>query len=259
MKRKVYYYNDELNDEFSGVTRNKFIIDENYKYKRKGILWKILEFIVYRICVMPFTYVYMKIKFAHKIVGKKKLKASKGKGYFMYGNHTLMAGDAFIPNIINYPTKTYTVVNSDNVSVWLTRGFIIMCGALPLPSTLDATKNFVNYMEDRIKNNKVIQIYPEAHIWPYYTGIRPFKSSSFKYPIKFQVATYSITNTFHRRKFSKNPKIITYIDGPFYTDTTLPLKEQEKTLRDMVYDNMCENAKKNTYEIHKYIKEKDND
>ena len=253
MKSKKFCYTDETNDDFAGVKRKPFVIDDKYKYDKTNFLWKIVEFIVYRVFVLPFAWIYMKIRFYHRVVNKKVLKESKSQGYFMYGNHTLMAGDAFIPNVINGRKKTYIIVHSDNIAVTLTRPFIEMCGAIPLPNTLTATKNFKNIINKRIKQGKAVQIYPEAHIWPYYTGIRNFKSASFKYPIELNVATYSLTNTFHRRRFSKTPKVVTYIDGPFFANPNLTKKEQELDLRNRVYNAMCERAKLSNYSVHIYI------
>jgi hypothetical protein len=197
----------------------------------------------------------MKIKFQHKCVNKRVLKKYKRNGYFMYGNHTLMAGDAFIPHLINFPKKTYIVVHPDNVSVKVSRPIVEMCGALPLPDTLTASKNFLSAMNRRIKSGGIIQIYPEAHIWPYYIGIRNYSSASFRYPIKMNYPVFVVTNTFHKRKFSKVPKIITYIDGPFLPDLTLPPKQQELKLRDMVYSAMKSRSEENTYQVIEYQRE----
>ena len=105
-KKKVFYYKDELNDEFSGITRNTIVIDKNYKYIRKNFLYKFIAFVIYRVIVMPFAYFYMKIKFHMKVENKKILQSAKKESYFMYGNHTQLPGDGFIPNILNYPNPT---------------------------------------------------------------------------------------------------------------------------------------------------------
>ena len=255
-EQKVFYYKDELNDEFSGITRKTRVIDEKFKYVHKNIFWKICEFVAYRIIMLPFAYLYTKIKFRNKIVGKEKLKAAGKSGYFMYANHTLMGGDAFIPNIVNFPRKTYTIVHPDNISTkfgpWNT--FLLMNGALPLPSNLKASKNFFAAMEHFAGKGKALQIYPEAHIWPYYTKIRPFKEISFRYPVKFDKPVFCFTNTYHKRRHGDKVKVITYIDGPFYKNPDLPPKEQEMDLRNRVYEAMCERAKLSTYEYTTFIK-----
>jgi len=251
-EKKKYYYSDELNDEFSGVSRKTRVIDEKFKYVHKNPFWKIGEFFAYRVIMLPFAWIYDKIKFRHKIVGKDKLKQVK-TGYFMYANHTLMGGDAFIPNIVNYPKKTYSVVHPDNISLKFGNTFLLLNGATPLPSTPSAMKNFINAL-DKLSQKGAIQIYPEAHIWPYYTKIRPFKETSFRYPVKFDKPVYCFTNTYHKRKHGDRIKVITYIDGPFYADKTKPSKEQEVELRNKVYTAMCERAKLNTYEFAEYVR-----
>ena len=251
MKSKKFYYQDELNDDFAGVSRKKFLIDDKYKYYRGNFFWKIGEFIVYRIIMKPFAYIYMKCKFHHKVVNKRVLKNTKG--CFLYGNHTMMAGDAFVPNVLSHK-KTYTIVHSDNISVPITRGFIEMCGAIPTPDTLTATKNFRKIIDKRVAQKSLIMVYPEAHIWPYYTGVRNFESVSFKYPVELNVPTFVITNTFHKKRFSKTPKVITYIDGPFFANKDVPKKAQEVDLRNQVYRVMSDRAKLSSYSVHTYIK-----
>ena len=100
-------------------------------------------------------------------------------------------------------------------------------------------------------------IYPEAHIWPFYTKIRPFPDASFKYPVQYKTPVFCFTNIYQKRRFSKNPRMLTYIDGPFFPDESLSLKEQRKDLRDRVYNTMVERSKLNNIEIIKYIKKVD--
>ena len=45
-----------------------------------------------------------------------------------------------------------------------------------------------------------------------------------------------------------------YVDGPFYPDMELPLKERQKKLRDQVYDAMCERAKLSDCDYIRYVK-----
>ena len=116
-------------------------------------------------------------------------------------------------------------------------------------------KNFLSYIDYRIGKNNSITIYPEAHIWPYYTKIRPFKSVSFKYPVKLNKPVFCITNTYQKRKNNK-VKIISYIDGPFFKNNELTSKEAEQDLRNRVYEKMVERSKNNNIEIIEYRKKK---
>lgn len=254
--KKVIYYNDELNDEFSVAKIEPRVIDENYKYIiNKNPLWDFCSIIVQNFISMPIKVLYAKIKFRIKYVGKEKLKKYKDVGYFIYGNHTQSFADTFIPSIANYPKRNFLIVNPENVSMKGLKTLVEMLGAIPIPSTKGAMKNFLDTIEQRIEKKSSITIYPEAHIWPYYTKIRPFKSVSFKYPVKLDAPVFCITNTYQKHGKNNNKiKIVSYIDGPFITDKSLSPKEQEQDLRNKVFDAMVKRSKNSNVEYIKYIK-----
>lgn len=253
-KRKTIYYTDELNDEFSKATITPKKIDASYVYCHNSIFKKITHFFWYRIIAAPLAFVYTKRKFAHKAVGAHKLGQCRETGYFLYGNHTQDIADALIPNMMDFRRDKYFIVHPNNVSMPFLGRITPSLGAIPLPDGLAAYKNFLEAIETRIDEKRGIVIYPEAHIWPYYTKIRPFSDVSFAYPIKLGVPVFCFTNTYHKRKFSREPKIITYVDGPFYADDSLPAREMRKDLRDRVYTVMCERAKLSDFEKIKYVK-----
>ena len=67
---------------------------------------------------------------------------------------------------------------------------------------------------------------------------------------------FVLTNCYQKRRFSKKPKILTYVDGPFYPNPDLGKKKAAKELRDIAYTTMCERAAiHSTYEYIRYIKE----
>lgn len=253
---KVIYYKDELNEEFSTAKITPRVIDENYKYIHKNPFWNICSYVMQNIISMPIKFLYAKIKFKIKYVGKEKLKQYKKEGYFIYANHTQAFADTFIPSLANYPKRNYLIVNPENVSMKFLRVIVEMLGAIPVPANKKAMKNFLQAIEKRVQKGYSITIYPEAHIWPYYTKIRPFKDVSFKYPVEQDVPSFSLTNTYVKDEKRKDGiKIVSYIDGPFFVDKTLTKKEQQKDLRNRVYECMVERSKNSNVEYIKYIKE----
>lgn len=254
-KGKIIHYNDELNDEFSKAQIVPIRIDENYRYIHKNPLWDFCSFVLQNILSMPIKLLYSKIKFKIKYIGKEKLKPYKKQGYFVYANHTQPFADTFIPSIPIYPKRNFFIVNPENVSIKPFGKLIEMLGAIPVPGNKQAMKNFLLTIEKRIEKNYSITIYPEAHIWPYYTKIRPFKSVSFKYPVKLKKLCFCITNTYQR--YGKNNdkiKMVTYIDGPFYSNNNLKQKEAQQELRDTIYTCMADRSKNSNIEYIKYIK-----
>lgn len=253
-KRKVIYYEDELEDEFSVTRLDGKHIDESYVYIHKSAFKRFTHFFWYRIVAAPLAKIYTKVAFGHKIKNQGLLKAYRKRGYFLYGNHTQDIGDALMPNMIDMRVDKYVIVNPDNLSIPLIGHVIASLGALPLPGNLRATKNFNEAIEYRISRGDKIVIYPEAHIWPYYTGIRPFKDASFSYPVKLSAPVFCFTNVYKKRSLTRRPRIVTYIDGPFFPDETLPPRERRRELRNQVYKTMMERAALSDIKIIEYIK-----
>ena len=236
---KVIYYTDELNEEFSEAQIVPRVIDKNFRYIH-GKFWNFCSLMVQNVLSMPIKLCYQKLKFHLRYVGKEKLKECRNRGYFIYGNHTQPFADTFIPSVANYPQRNFFIVNPENVSMPGMQVLVEMLGAIPIPCDLGGMKNFVRSVEDKIRRNYSVTIYPEAHIWPYYTGIRPFKAVSFQYPVKLDCPVFCLTNT------------VTYIDGPFFPDGSLKPKERQQKLRDQVYQCMVERSRESNYEVIAY-------
>lgn len=251
---KIIYYNDELNDEFSTAQITPKIIDGNYKYDNNTILGKIRHVFWYKIIAKPAACLFLKIKYHHKIVNGEVLNKTGNQGYYVYGNHTHAIADALIPTMVNIKTDTYVIVHPNNVSMPVLGRITPYLGAIPLPDDIEATKHFTKSVKDKIEKNKCVMIYPEAHIWPYYTKIRPFVHTSFRYPVQTASPVYCITNTYQKRRFTKTPQIVTYVDGPFYSSADKSTREQKQELREQVYQTMVERSKNNNIELIRYEK-----
>lgn len=254
MEQKIVYYQDELNDEFSGFSRDTITIDEKYRYQHH-FLWNMAAFVVYRLIMTPVAYFYMKFKYKFRVVNRKCLKECKKQGYFLYGNHTLVPADGYIPNVMAFPKRVKVVVHPDNLSLKGTKTFMEMIGAFPIPNKMSGMRNFTKTMHLYLEQKKVITIYPEAHIWPFYTKIRPFKSTSFAYPVKEDKPSYCFTVTYQKNK--KKPKITAYMDGPFYPNRSLNVKDAQQDLRDRIYNVMVERSKNSSYQHIQYIKKEE--
>jgi len=249
MKQKqIIYYKDELNDDFVKAKVVPKVIDEKYKYIGNKF-WDFVCFCMQNIISMPIKILYSKIKFRIKYIGKEKLKQYKSTGYFVYANHTQIFADTFIPSIPLYPKRNFFIVNPENVSMKFLGNIVQLLGALPIPNNKKGMKNFIHAIDKHIEKKHSITIYPEAHIWPYYTKIRPFKAVSFKYPIDLNVPVFCMTNTYQSYGKNNNKiKIVTYIDGPFFPNKDLPKNEQKQDLRNQVYNQMVERSKNSNIE-----------
>ena len=243
------YYSDLLNDDFGTPYKTKQL-PKNYKYIGDGI-WKVIDFVLYRIIARPIAYMYMKFKFNQKIIGKKNLKKIKG-GYFIYANHTLFVGDAFTPNLLEVKRKNYIITGEASSSLTGILNIERAVGAIPLSKNLTGIRQFLKTI-DKLSIKSSITIYPEAHIWPYYTKVRPFKDNSFKYPVKLNKPIIVLTNTYSKKKLRRRPVIKTFIDGPFYPDPSKSYEENLKDLSSKAYNVMKERTEEySTYNYYNY-------
>lgn len=253
---KIYYYKDLLNDDFAGTKIRQKKIDANFKFVHKNILWRFFAWIIYYLIAVPVLWFYCVVLARIKVVNKKALKKLKKQNYYLYGNHTGII-DAYIPSLITLPHRNKIVVSPDAVSIKGIRNIVQMVGGLPVPDGISGMQQFVKALEYYHNKNYRITIYPEAHIWPYYTGIRPFKDSSFGYPVSTNSPVIAFCSTFSEAtgifKHIKKANVTVHISEPFYPDPNKPKKEAQRELRDKVYNFMVETAKKyNTFEYITY-------
>ena len=251
-KDKVRYFR-EFTDDFEISPDQEFELGADYEYIREDFFSKAKSAFIYTLAVIfgiPYTRLFLHVRYKNR----KVLKAAKGKGYFIYSNHTQPMGDVFIPALAALPKRIYVVVSPANYTLPVIGKILPFLGALPITASPSGMRNFTEAVGRRIDEKKVVTIYPEAHVWEYYTEIRPFSDASFRYPVKFSSPVFSQTVTYQKRRFSKKPRATVYIDGPFYADETLPKREQSRDLHDRVYACMKERSKESNCQYIRYEK-----
>lgn len=251
--KKINYYKT-YSEDFVESKEQDYKLPEDYKWIHHNILYKIGSECLYIIAYI-FSFFYCKFFLHIKIKNREILKSYKKQGYFLYGNHTLPLGDVFIPAQVCQKKRIYTIASSSNLRVAIIGRLLPMLGILPIPSSSKKMKEMINAIKQRINEKKCIVIYPEAHVWPYYTKIRPFSSTSFKFPIENNSISFCMTTTYQKRKFGDKPRITIYIDGPFIIDNNLSRKERQETLCSEIYNCMKERSKESTYEYIEYREE----
>lgn len=251
---KTFYYTDELRDEFSSAEISPKHIGEDWCYVNKSFRWRAKRFVAYRLIAYPIAHAYCKLALGHRVKNRSVLKKLKGEGCFLFGNHTQQIGDAFIPSVVMRPKGVFVVVHPNNVSMPVLGKWTPYLGAMPLPSEISAMRNFKEAIGSRIKEGACVAIYPEAHIWPYYTGIRNFPYHSMMYPAELGAPSYAMTTVYKKRRLHKKPRAETYVDGPFYPDMSLPLRARTKALRDEIFAAMTSRSELSDCEYISYKK-----
>lgn len=247
---RIRYY-DTPEDDFFQVGR-QYKLDENYKYLQTGFFERLGSALTYALAV-PISSLWCRCVLHVHFKGREKLRKQKG-GFFIYANHTQPVGDVFHPALACLPKRIYTVVGVANMHLPLIGKILRPLGALPLPSTLAKTKEFNSAIKARINEGHPVVVYPEAHLWEYYTGVREFSDASFTYPVSLDKPIYVMTTTYQSRGEGKRPKITVFVDGPIECSGNTR-REKTTSLRDAAYTIMSTRAaENNTCEYIKYVK-----
>lgn len=242
-KQRVIYYSDPLRDDFAKNEIQAIRVGKDYCYIHRSFLWRAASFLLYYVIAIPIIWIISKVYMGLKIENRKVLRGLRGKGYFLYGNHTREL-DAFVSPMVTYPGKSYVIAGAEAVSLPCLKNIIMRLGVLPIPTELSGMKNFYSAVEVRAEEGHGITVYPEAHIWPFYTGIRPFADTSFRYPVKKQLPAVAMVATYRKRsglfRFLKRPGMTITLSDPVYSDAELTVKKAQKNLRDKIYDRMVQ-------------------
>lgn len=250
MSRVKHY--QSFDQDFSESKQQDYKLPDDYQWISPKLSHRIISVLLYPIIII-FVFCYQKI-YAHvKIVNKKALKKAKKQGYFLYSSHTQVFGDVVNHFITTFPKHPYLICSPANLGIVAIGRQLPLMGALPIPDNIHQLQQFNAAVQTRIKQHKAIVTYPEAHVWPWYTGIRPMNPAAFHFPVVNDAPVFVATTTYQQSRFHKKPKITIYIDGPIKANFELSKKEKINYLHSEVSKIMQERAQKySTFEYVKY-------
>ena len=238
MDERVVYYEDPLEDDFAGTRIDTEPIGADFPFLRTGWLYDLLADLLYYLIAIPLVYLLTKGAVGLKMENRKALKALRGQPFYLYGNHT-QSLDAVIPALAAFPQRAYVIAHRDAVSIPGLRTIVQMLGAIPVPSDLGGMTAFSEALEQRAKECACIGIYPEAHIWPYYTGVRPFRSGPFRYPARSGRPVVAMAATYRQRRRifgrERKPAMTLHFSQPMWPDPSLRPRQAQEDLRNRVY------------------------
>lgn len=243
---RVVYYSDPVNDDFAGTNINTCHIPADFRYVHRSLLWRIPCFIFYYVIALPLVWLMAKLVLGLKFKNRKVLRGVRKEGFFLYGNHTQML-DAYLPSLAAFPKRAYIVAGPDVVSIPGIRHLVMMLGALPIPSELKGYRPFLDAISTRCSQRACIAIFPEAHIWPYCTEIRPFPDTSFRYPVANGAPAVAMVTTYRKRKglfaLCKKPGVSVTFSEILRPDPALSPKQAQAELRRRAFEFMDQTAR----------------
>lgn len=253
MTKTIYYY--EPTDDVVQTAHQDFQLSQSFRWLREKPREKLWSSIIrHGAKAFAFGYTYG-IKHV-KIVGSEKLKALDQQSCFIYGNHTQPINDVFMPFLLGKARQFYAIAAPANWGIPILGPLLSYGGGLPTGSNLHQTMELLRAIQKVVAQDGHVFIYPEAHVWPAYTEIRPFPLTSFRFPVKTQRPAFSMTTTYQPPRHGKKPRMVVYIDGPFIPDANQSTKAQQQWLHDQIAQAMQKRAQLSTYETIHYQRKK---
>ncbi len=255
--RRTVYYSDPLKDDFVKTPVEPITIDGSFPYIHRGRLWRGESTLLW-LLLLPVVWLINHLWFGVRVRNRKALRGLRKQGFFLFGNHTQAFSNATMPTLLAFPRRAYVLANPDAVSIPFLRFIVQMLGAFPVADTLSGQRAFLRAMEVRVGQKGVFAVYPEAHIWPYYTGVRPFPSGSFAYPVRFGKPVVACAVTYRRRLLRFLPPALTLtLSEPLFPDPdAAPGAERERLCRE-VFRFLSEMAEENEVEYVRYVQRGD--
>lgn len=254
---RVFYYESEESDPIQTKEqerREEVGLPANYKFIHKNPFYLFAAGALFRGFYL-FGKFYEKHYLEATFVGLEKIKQAAGKKCIIYANHTNPYHDVFGPAMVARG-RIRTVISPVNLKLPGIGWTLPAIGGLPLGKTKDEKKQFNDAVDYYIKKGQPLVIYPEAHVWPYYTGIRHFPAGdkSFKYAVRNNVPIFTMTTTYQKsHKNHARPRMTIYIDGPFYPDKNKSDADNQKMLAKKAYDAMKKASSHSNYDYFQYI------
>ena len=257
MKERVRYYSDPVHEDFAAtngkIARNR--VDGSYRYTHRSLLWRVGVFVLYRVIATPIVWLWTRLWLGIRVKNRRAIRTLRGKGCFLYMNHTQNICDAYIPTVACFPKRASIITGPEAVSIPGLHVAVAMLGAIPLPSDVAAARHFYDRLGEEMRGGAAVTIYPEAHIWPYCSFVRDFPDTSFAYPVKLNAPVIAGVVVYRQRRILKgmHPRATVYLSDPLLPDTTLPPKQARRKLRDEAYRFMSGTARAhNSYAYIEY-------
>lgn len=228
-----------------------YVLPQDYRWISSEWYHRLWAWISFRL-VRLFGTVYCRLGLHATIQNREILTPYRDTGCFLFCNHTQPVGDVVLPAIAMRPKRIYSIGSPANMGIPVIGKNLPAIGILPTPANLGQTKKFWAAVRQRVREGSCVVTFPEAHVWPYYTGIRPFPEGAFRFPVEGNYPSFSMTTTYQTPRFGRKPRVVLYLDGPFFPDPEKNEREARRDLRDQIHRQMTERSRLSDYEYVHY-------
>ena len=258
MKTKTYVYRS-YDEDFVQTADQGYTLPDDYSWNDPACLGRVeraKSSLAYGIGLV-FGWIYARVVLHARFENRASLETLRDLrkfplGCMLFCNHTQPLGDPFLPALAAYPRRVWAVVSSSNLAIPGLGKLLPRLGALPIPETPSKMREFNRAVSERLSRGDCVVVYPEAHVWPYCTFIRPFPPISFGFAVSNQVPVFSMTATYQSRPGRARPCMTLFLDGPFAPEPGTPRSRQKQSLCAQVRDAMEARSAENTQAYIEY-------
>lgn len=245
-KPNRYPYPEDTDRHYLNVKKNNgLVFDVNYPYidtsKKFRRSENFTRFLL-KVIVFPLT----RIRFGLRIEGRENLKKYKDvidKGVVSVCNHVHMWD--YLGILLSIKRRAHVLTWAPNI-----RGengkMLRSVGAIPIPENdMQATRKYMEVVNDYINNGGWLHIYAEGSMWEYYQPIRPFKRGAAYFacennkPVIPLVFSYRKPGWFRKFFFKQYAKFTFHIGEPIYPNLALNRTQMEIDLTKRMHDACC--------------------
>ncbi len=218
-QKKVFNPNDPHSHAVHVPTPYVCRVDARYRFINRNIFFRIGSWLLFYVIAIPLLDIVSLLFFGLKIHGKKNLRYLKG-GAVTVTNHVHYLDTPMVACTL-FPRKPLFATLKSNLEIPVIRRLIRLLGGVPIPESPKALHAFLESMRVQLLKGRIVHFYPEASLWPWYDGLRPFKNGAFHLAVKSGVPVVPMVFTFRDSKglFSKlrkRPLVDLIIGKPKY-------------------------------------------
>lgn len=193
---KQYNYSDIDDDAhiFHMWEPLKFELKDNYKYISNSFLFNTISNVIF----IPIGIILAglnRLLFGFRVLNKENIVATSG--FVSVSNH-IHPMDCTMIGLVYYPRRVYFPTLQTNFKIPFIRHLIRILYAIPIPKDSSQKKIFYKQINGALNNRKIVQMYPEGSLWPYYEEIRNFKYGAFKMAVEADVPIQPVKFVFRK-------------------------------------------------------------
>lgn len=211
----------EEEDRPQGVhmwTPLKLHITEEYTYVPDAPLFQAGSALIRSLAYSVLPYIH-RSTFRLQIEGREKLAQLEG-GAVTVCNHVhildcSMVACAFDSRRLYFPTL------KSNLEIPFIRHLVRLLGGFPIPTTVRSMACFSDTVRGLLHDGKIVHLFPEGELLPYYDGVRPFKKGAFTFAYDCRVPIVPFVITYRpvygpARLTHRRPYLTLHVLDPIY-------------------------------------------